>query len=383
MTAGAGARLVAVRTPVRSRLIGADAVRAVAMLGVILIHASAWGPRAPFHTVEQIARFSVPAFLVLTGVVLAYSYAGRRLGPGFARRRLTRTLLPWVAWAPVLVVFDVLTGSLSPHASDVGAFLVQGAGHLWFLLLVPQLYLLFACWPRHHRWALAAAAIVVQLALCLVRVYAILPGWQSQLMLTYAFLLFPFWIGYFAIGMAVGSSLRRPGALRRALNVWRVPLAVAAAVATAGTGAALLLLHYPGSPYAATFLDGTGAFLNPVLPLLVLSAVTMIAALVPPLLRRSRLLAAGVVSLSEQSLGVYIVHPIPLFFLGTYLFQGRMDGGGPGAFLWFAALVMATLLSALIAVRLLRATRIAAVLGASYAPLPFSRARRQLREQAA
>ncbi|HEX6537675.1 MAG TPA: acyltransferase [Candidatus Dormibacteraeota bacterium] len=383
MTPGAGARLVAMHPPKRDRLLGADAVRAVGMLGVVLIHASAWGPRAPFHAIEQIARFSVPAFLVLTGVVLAYSYAGRRLGPGFARRRLARTLLPWLAWAPVFVVFDVLTGSLSPDATDVGSFVVQGAGHLWFLLLVPQLYLLFAIWPRHHRWSLAAAALIVQLALCLVRLYVVFPGWQSQLMLTYASLLFPFWIGYFAVGVAVGGSLRRPGAARRALHVWRAPLALGATAATAGTGVALLLLHYPGSPYASSFLGGTGAFLNPVLPLFVLSAVAMVAALVPPVLRRSRLLAAGVASLSEQSLGVYIVHPIPLFFLGTFVFQGHMSGGGAPEALMFAALVSATVIAALITVRLLRATRAAAVLGTSYAPLPLSRWRRPARAKAA
>lgn len=384
MTVGAGARPAEVRTAVRPRLLGADAVRAVAMLGVVVIHSSAWGPRAPFHTVEQIARFSVPAFMVLTGVVLAYAYSGKRLGSGFARRRLTRTLLPWLVWAPVFVAFDVLTGSLSLNASDIGGFLLQGAGHLWFLLLVPQLYVLFAVWPRHHRWALAAAAMAVQIALSVLRLYLVLPGWQSQVMLTYASVIFPFWIGYFAIGVAVGSSLRRPGALRRALHVWRLPLGLASVVATCATGFAVLHAGYPGSPYAASFLRGTGAFLSPVLPLFVLSAVAMVAALVPALLRRARPLAACVTALSEQSLGIYIVHPIPLFFLGTFLFQGRMSGGGAGAALAFVALVLCTLISAMIIVRLLRATGAAASLGTSSAPLPFMGARRQSqRERAA
>ncbi|MGH7687398.1 MAG: acyltransferase family protein [Candidatus Dormibacteria bacterium] len=380
MTAGAGVR------PIRARLLGADAVRAVAMLGVIGVHAAAWGPSATFHSIDVITRYSVPAFVLLTGVVIAYSHTGRRLGTGFARRRLARTLLPWVAWAPVFVAFSVLTGTLRLTVPDIGGFVVQGGGHLWFLLLVPQLYLLFVVWPRNHRWALAAAAMLVQIGLCVMRLYAVLPGWQSQLVLNYAAEIFPFWVGYFAVGLAMGTSLRRPGGLRRALNVWRLQLTIGAAAATVVSGAALLLVRYPGSPYAATYLTGTGAFLNPALPLLVLSAVATIATVVPPLLRRSRLLTRAVTSVSEQSLAVYIVHPVPLFFLGTYLLEERMAVRGVSALMAFAALVLFTLISSLVVVRLLRTTRAATTLGLSQRPLtlPFAaRSRVPQREEAA
>lgn len=386
MTAGAGVRPVDHGSPVHARLLGADAVRAVAMLGVIGVHAAAWGPSVPFHSIDVIARYSVPAFVLLTGLVLSYNYAGRRLGMGFARRRLARTLLPWVAWAPVFVAFGVLTGSLTLAVPDVGGFLLRGAGHLWFLLLVPQLYLLFVVWPRSHPWALAAGAMVVQIGLCLMRVYVDLPGWQSQLVLNYAAQIYPFWIGYFAVGLAMGSSLRRPGAIRRALNVWRLQLAIGSTVATAVFGFVLLSVRYPGSHLAATYLAGTGAFLNPALPLFVLSAVAMIAALVPPVLRRAPLLARGVTAFSEQSLAVYIVHPLPMFFLGTYVVEDRMAVHGYTALFAYAALVLLSLAVSLVIVRLLRATRAAAVLGVPQRTIPVrfgDRRRAAEREQAA
>lgn len=352
----------------RSRLLGGDAVRALAMIAVVCIHASAWGPRHPFATVSMLARFSVPAFMVLTGVVLAYQHAGH-LGPHFMRRRLGRSVLPWLVWAPMFVLFDFVTGALTPSGAAVGNFLTQGAGHLWFLLLIPQLYVLFMLWPRRHRWAIAALALLLQTALCLLRIYLVLPGWQEQVMLTYSSEIFPFWIGYFALGVALGGSLRQPGALRRAATVWRVQLAGAAALGTAGGAYLLLTLQYPGAPYAHSFLRGTGAFLNPVLPLLVCSVCALLALTLPLVMRRWRPVLRAVSVLSEQSLGIYIVHPILLFLFAMYVMQPWLAEGGTMARVAAALLIVLTLLSALVASRLLSATPVARALGGSRRPL--------------
>jgi surface polysaccharide O-acyltransferase-like enzyme len=260
---------------------------------------------------------------------------------------------------------------LTPQTSSVAGFLAQGGGHLWFLLLVPQFYLLFAVWPRRHRWAIAAAAVALQTALCVIRLYVAFPGWGSQVMLTYAYEIFPFWIGYFAVGVAVGDSMRRPGALRRALNVWRWRLAGLAAVATAGTAPLLLALHFPGAAYGPEWLTGTGAFLNPVLPFFVFALSTVIATSLPPLLRAWRPLARVVSVLSDDSLGIYIVHPILLGLLALYVLKWPMAHGGITSLLAWGAMMLVTLTLSLVAVRLVRATPAASTLGASRAKLPF------------
>lgn len=369
MTARAGGRATRFADAGRSRLPGADALRAFALLAVVAVHTAAWGPVVPFQTIDRIARFCVPAFVLLTGTVLAYRYTGRPLDSGFARRRLTRTLVPWIVWMPVFMWFDIVLGALTPRTPSVAGFLAQGAGHLWFLLLIPQFYLLFAVWPRRHRWVIAAAALALQTALCLIRLYVALPGWESQVMLTYANEIFPFWIGYFAVGVAVGDSMRRPGALRRALNIWRWPLAVLAGAATAASGYVLLRFHYTGVAYGPEWLSGTGSFLNPVLPLFVFSVGTVIAASLPPLLRASRPLARTVSVLSDDSLGIYIVHPVVLYFAAIWFAKAGMAHGGVNSVVVWAAFVLLTLAVSLGVVRLLRATPVAATLGATYAPL--------------
>lgn len=383
MTARAGGRATRFAHPGRSRLPGADALRAVALLAVVAVHTAAWGPAVPFQTIDRLARFCVPAFVLLTGTVLAYSYTGRPLGAGFARRRLARTIFPWIVWAPVFMWFDIGLGALTPRTPSVAGFLALGGGHLWFLLLIPQFYLLFAVWPRRHRWAIAAAALALQTALCLIRLYVALPGWESQVMLTYANEIFPFWIGYFAVGVAVGDSMRRPGVLRRGLNMWRWRLAGLAAVATAGTGYLVLTLHFPGAAYGPEWLTGTGSFLNPVLPFFVFALGTVIATSLPPLLRASRPLARTVSVLSDESLGIYIVHPILLYFVAIWFARDGMAHGGVSSLVVWMAFVLLTAVASLGVVRLLRATPLAAALGAGYAPLPLRRSSTAEGERAA
>ena len=52
--AGTQVSQVEAQTPVRTRLLGADAVRAVAMLGVVVVHVSSWGPNAPLATLGSV-----------------------------------------------------------------------------------------------------------------------------------------------------------------------------------------------------------------------------------------------------------------------------------------------------------------------------------------
>ena len=370
----------------RPRLAGSDALRVVAAVGVILIHSSAWGPASPYAGVDLIARFSVPAFMVLTGILLGYQYTGRRLGLRFMRRRAGRTLIPWLAWVPVFLVFDLLTGSFHASPAAFSYSFRTGFGHLWYLLLIPQMYVVFAFWPQRWSWRLAIIAMAAQTALCVVRITTVLPnGWQEQLMLTYGFLLFPFWIGYFAVGVAAGRTIFMPatpsggGGARRAAAALRASIAAKAhpgvrrlivmcsTAAVAASGYLLLNLTFHGTPWAA-FLQGTGAFLNPVLPFFVFSVTLWVFATASPLMRRSQALARSLRSLGDLSLGIYIVHPIFLWVFGR-LIVTKLAVGGPVSIASFFTLVLAVLVVTVIAVRLLVATPLALTVGSARNPL--------------
>jgi len=344
----------------RPRLAGSDAIRVVAVVGVVMIHASAWAPsrEQDFAALNLASRFSVPVFMVLTGVVLGYQYLERPLGAGFVRRRAARTVVPWLIWMPLYVLFDVFViSSVRQTPASVYTWVNQGAGHLWYLLLIPQLYILFAVWPRRRAWLLVGPAFALQTALCVLRVYGPLPSdLLQQIVLLHGHLLFPFWIGYFALGVAAGRSIR-PGA-----NIpHRRILAAAAAIAAMGSGYLLLNITFAGAQYRDS-LRGTGAFLNPVLPLFALSVAGLALLTLPPLLRRVAALGRACRELSDLSLGVYIIHPVPLFWLGIWL-RPYISQPTPFSFLPFCAIVVLAIAGGAVATRLIAATPLAVAVG--------------------
>jgi hypothetical protein len=335
----------------------------VAALAVIVVHASYWPlqsrgvDRAVWGSVTLLARFCVPAFVLLTGLVLGFRYTGQRLGGAFLLRRTRRSLVPWLIWAPLFCLADLLwIGSVSPTASSLGDFFSGGAGHLYFLLLVPQLYVLLLLWPARRRplLLLTAATLLLQVGLSLVRLYVPLgSGVVANVVLNHGYELFPFWIGFFALGVLGGRWLAaRRG---RGLPAWPFALAVPL------TGA-WLLWNDVSSAANGRFAVGTGAFLR---PLLLPFAIALCGAVVfgaPRLLQRRPRLQGATTVLSRHSLGVYIVHPLFLALLGPLL-RPVLTVHLPRSILAFLALVGLSLAGALAFSAAIARTPLAGMIG--------------------
>src|SRR5437879_1015803 len=96
------------------RLPGADALRALAAVAVVVIHASHWplqdhgADDAVYGSITLLARFAVPAFVMLAGLVLGFRYGSERLGGAFLLRRARRSVVPFLIWAPIFCVIDIV-----------------------------------------------------------------------------------------------------------------------------------------------------------------------------------------------------------------------------------------------------------------------------------
>ena len=202
----------AARAPAPLHLDGADALRALATLAVVVVHTCHWplqnsgADLRVWSWVDLGSRFCVPAFVVLSGLLLGLR-GGAAEGRGrWVGRRLRRTLLPFAVWAPVYCALGLwVTGDID--GDGLAAWLLGGGGHLYFLLLVPQLYAVSLLWPRRlgpSLW-LAGAAMAVQLTIDTLRLAGPMPSTLEQLALWKGYELFPFWIGYFAAGIAACS----------------------------------------------------------------------------------------------------------------------------------------------------------------------------------
>jgi peptidoglycan/LPS O-acetylase OafA/YrhL len=352
------------------RFPGLDAVRATALLGVVVIHADHWPlqdggvDQAVWSGVDLLARVAVPLFVVLSGFLMTYGAQDRTPWRTFATRRLARTLVPWLGWTPVYAAAGLfLTGEVPRSLPGIGGWLSLGAGHLWFLVLVPQLYLLFLVWPRRARGLALAAALglVVQTGLCVYRLYAPATDLLNGVFLDHGFELFPFWVGYFGIGAALGVRFASPGPRWPAWPFWvAVPVAALSLVGVDVSGAA-----------NAAFAQGTGAFLRPDLPLLAVPLFVAVALAADRVLTAHRRLSGAVALIGRYSLGIYIVHEALMYVPGRLLADGLLQRHLPTSVAGFALLVVATLVLAALLTRLLVGTPLAATLGVRRERLPF------------
>ena len=283
----------------QTRLPELDLLRAGALLAVLVIHAAAWsapvgaGPLSgPLPFLADLARCSVPIFVVASGFGLRLGGGGGVPGPGWLGKRLRRTLLPWACWAPV---FFTIGAAANPSGAGIaGAWLAGGGGHLYFLLLIAQLYLLFLVLPGSTRKLalIAAAALAIQATLDVLHTYTLLAAprayWQAS-----------YYAGYFVAGALLAD-------LRTQIR-GRITPALAATAMTIPLWLVTARFTPPGP-----LTHGAYAFLWPGRIPLVLALCVLTIAAAPTGGR----LAAAVEWLGRRSLAVYVTHPLFLLIAG-------------------------------------------------------------------
>ncbi|HEY2705360.1 MAG TPA: acyltransferase [Candidatus Dormibacteraeota bacterium] len=342
------------------RLTGADLLRAVAMLSVIAVHAVAWmatadAPAAAFYgTLDRLLRFGVPVFVFLTGYVLVHRYRNRAIDRRrFARGRTRRVIVPFVCWAAVYLACAFVVTPLHDQIhspADLGGMLWSGtvAGHLYFLPVALQFYLLFALLPRSRRAVavLCAVAIPLQLVLTGLRATGRLPegGVLGDLDGEHAQWLSVWWLGYYALG-AAAAAWHEP--LERALRRHRRAALAAPLVAAPPV---LLDLFWSGA-------QGYDEILRPSIMLLTVAVLAAGLAAGQGLARRGRRRTQLVEMLAQRSLGVYLLHPLLLTLTGRALQLDasplRMDGDLAHSIAAYLVLVFGTLAASLLAVGVL------------------------------
>ena len=134
-----------------------DSLRALAMLGVIIIHISSplvnmtYNKNMPYwwigSVVDSAVRFAVPLFLMLSGATLL----GKEYKlSDFYKRRFSRVLVPFLFWMVVYWAYRWTT--LAPKAQPLdisaiwnwatGLFLKEGISkHFWYVYMILFIYL--------------------------------------------------------------------------------------------------------------------------------------------------------------------------------------------------------------------------------------------------
>ncbi|WP_191560052.1 acyltransferase [Metabacillus idriensis] len=134
-------------------------VRAVAMIAVVLIHATApaFGRLEPqsdlywfYMFLNRFSRFSVPLFIFVSGLVLFYNYYVREntfeSWKKFYKKRLSYILIPYLMWSAFYLIYMMVIDTKSPVSiNELRIDLLFGLSkyHLYYIAVLIQFYFVF------------------------------------------------------------------------------------------------------------------------------------------------------------------------------------------------------------------------------------------------
>ncbi|MFY0543424.1 acyltransferase [Brevibacillus sp. H7] len=194
-----------------------DIMRAFAALSVIAIHVTAGFAQSNLlaYLWNQGMRYAVPLFVILSGFLLYFVDLGRpRMSyTGFLQKRCKKILLPYVLWTILYTLYSSrkewsawLAGDWVSPLSHAVKHLLKGTGyvHLYFLLIILQLYFLYPLlrtWlEKRAAWLVLGSGALTLFAQTMIYLHQlgviVLPG----IGIPYVSL-FPLWLFYFVFGM--------------------------------------------------------------------------------------------------------------------------------------------------------------------------------------
>jgi len=170
----------------QEKFIWADQLRTAAIVGVVTVHSAASIPPLfgqisganwwTGHLIDCLARFCVPAFVMLSGALLLKTHS-RPLD--FYRRRFSRIVFPFLFWSLIysLLQLAIKSGHLwqmsrSEYLSLFGKQLIQDSisYHFWYVYMILGLYLLI---PVLGKWVrrMSGPALLGLSGLCFIGVF--------------------------------------------------------------------------------------------------------------------------------------------------------------------------------------------------------------------
>lgn len=303
-----------------------DYLRGFSALAVIAVHVSMSATRTPAADllcllnvfVYIIAHFAVPVFIFISGWVLALRYAGAYSVPAYYRRRARTILPPYLFFTGFFLLVSVegavhLAGVPDPGTAAGALLMGTAAYHLWFFVLIIQLYLLYPLIVGgYDAFDRAGAALYLLLALLFgqvlwnvgAHVFGAFAGaeWYPVLIR-----LFPSHLFYFVLGIhAARHTDRLRSALRSFSPAWVLAAAATGALLLGGIWVAAVLRYgsFSGATLAVfcVYRILEPLYYVPVIAVLILAAGRLEAA--------GGRLSGAARSFGEHSFGIYLIHPL-------------------------------------------------------------------------
>jgi surface polysaccharide O-acyltransferase-like enzyme len=160
----------------KTNIYAIDALRVVAILAVVLIHTSTRTLEASYYNLiafpvsiflNQISRFAVPLFFMISGFVLELNYDFNAGFWPYLKKRFSRIFIPYLFWSAVYYFFVYKIH----HVNFIQALLTGNSSYQ--LYFIPSLLIFYLIFPLLHkiyktisnRWVLILLGLI---ELCLL-----------------------------------------------------------------------------------------------------------------------------------------------------------------------------------------------------------------------
>jgi fucose 4-O-acetylase-like acetyltransferase len=328
------------KNPLAIRDARSDYLKALAIIGVVAIHAG-----FPY---ADVFRFGVPIFIAIWAFHYESGLSRRKPGQlrDYIKKRFLRLLIPYIFWSMLYVLLfrAPSTWLTTPiHTILGGWFGGYGWSGQYFFILLFQLTLLF---PLLRQWVTKSSVWFVLLAGIALDAVVIYFLFTNHTISGIGDRLFVYWIPYVFLGIACARGY--PKSLP-----WLLPFAI------------LSLLAIPGE---FNLLSATNSRISVyLLPSVVLGSVALLIALGPrPFTTKSHQhqsepwIKKAVIYIGQHSFVIFVANPL---FLDIARRLGLTLGQSPIEFFWRIILISWVISSSLILGWILRRSGLSALIG--------------------
>ncbi|WP_158227370.1 acyltransferase [Pseudomonas congelans] len=325
----------------KTRDFSLDALKAMAICMVVMIHISApgfvsFGDQWTAALVyDSVSRISVPLFFMVTGSVLLHRE--HTLKSVLSKVRLV--LIPLVAWSIIYLVYNELV-----HGQVVKYWIVeivQGPVlHMWFVYALIGAYLFLPLTSRFFRSATRNEKLwIIILAVVGSSILPFFKDVTGQVLLGVDMAYVPIYSAYMLMGAFLYEEVNKSDKV--------VSLAVVGIVVWAlGTVGTVL------GTYSKSIADDKYSivYFNYYAPLVLLAALGAYVFFVAFFKRNAGFSSEKISYLGQQTFGIYMCHMIPLQILGELISRT----GGLSPWVWYPLIVALTTVASLVIVAVIQ-----------------------------